>query len=192
MGGEGVGASARDEPADAILAVFADSHRASARELYSHAFTRPQSHGHRLQSQEEDRPHRLRAEARAPGHQAQRRQHGAAFASSAPSSRTCRRRSTPATRPRPPSCSRRPSRSSTRSPTRACSTRTRRRATRAACRQGEGAGDCRLSAPPAKTKGPALRALFAIGRRARSPRPLSASSIRMLDDRPARCRARSS
>src|SRR4029078_12975940 len=53
--------NARDEPADAILAVFAENHLAS--------------HGHRLQSQEKDRPHRLRAEACASGHQAQRRQH---------------------------------------------------------------------------------------------------------------------
>src|SRR5436190_13811925 len=48
------GGNALDEPADAILAVFAENHLAS--------------HGHRLQSQEEDRSHRLRAEARSSGH----------------------------------------------------------------------------------------------------------------------------
>src|SRR6185436_19036676 len=60
------GGNARERAADAILAVFAENPLAS--------------HGHRLQSQEEDRSHRLRAEARSSGHQAQRRQHGAPFA----------------------------------------------------------------------------------------------------------------
>src|SRR5580765_3869616 len=57
---------------NAILAVFAEFHLASS---YTDL-----THGHRLQSQEEDRSHRVRPQACSPGHQAQRRQHGDALA----------------------------------------------------------------------------------------------------------------
>src|SRR5436190_5567396 len=69
MGGAEPG-HARREPADAILAVFAEIP----------LVPRTAPHGHRYQSQEEDRPHRLRAEARSAGRQAQCRQHGASLA----------------------------------------------------------------------------------------------------------------
>src|ERR1700712_4168226 len=49
--------------------------------LYSRSLPKPglDRHGHLFQSQEKDRPHRFGPEARAPGREAECRQHGAAL-----------------------------------------------------------------------------------------------------------------